>query len=187
MSKTFDARRLDVEAFARLRGRLAAREPVQKYERLAAEIRSVASDLTVDWQANGSQRQAVDASVRPALHLQASAHMPLTCQRCMGDVDTLVAVDRHFVFVPDEDTASALDDESEDDVLAVAPDFNLHALIEDELLMALPLVPRHDICPSEVRLSAQTADFDAGQGEKVNSFAALAALKNQATDGTAGK
>ena len=63
-------------------------------------------------------------------------------------------------------------------MLALAPDFDLRALIEDELLMALPLVPRHDECPDAVQLSVQSADFDAAQEEKTNPFAALAALKH---------
>lgn len=96
----------------------------------------------------------------------------------MGEVRVPLAVDRHFVFVPDEDTAAALDEASDDDVLALAPDFDLRALIEDELLMALPLVPRHDECPDAVQLSVQSADFDAAQEEKTNPFAALAALKH---------
>ena len=47
------------------------------------------------------------------------------------EVTEAVEVDRHFLFVPDEATAAALDDESDDDVLAIAPDFNLQALSED--------------------------------------------------------
>ena len=183
MSKTFDARRLDVGAFARLHGHLAGTDSLQKYERLAQELQAPAANLTVNWQAVGGQRKAIDGSLRPSLHLRADATLPLTCQRCMGEVETPVTVDRHFVFVDDEDRASALDDESDDDVLVAAPDFNLHALIEDELLLALPLVPRHDTCPADVRLSAQSADFDAAQVDKVNPFAALAALKDKPKGG----
>ena len=47
----------------------------------------------------------------------------------------------------------------------------------DELLLALPLVPRHEICPDSVPLSAQSADFDASQAQRPSPFAALAALK----------
>ena len=178
MSKTFNAQRLDVAAFADAKAVLSGTESLQKYERLAQELRAPEADLTIDWQADGEQRSAVDGSRRPALHLRAQATLPLTCQRCMGEVRVPLAVDRHFVFVPDEDTAAALDEASDDDVLALAPDFDLRALIEDELLMALPLVPRHDECPDAVQLSVQSADFDATQEEKTNPFAALAALKH---------
>lgn len=179
MSKTFNAQRLDVAAFADAKAVLSGTESLQKYERLAQELQAPAPDLTLKWQATGESRTAVDGSVRPAIHLQVQANVPLTCQRCMEAVHTPIDVDRHFIFVSDEATAAAMDDDSEDDVLEMSTDFNLLGLIEDEVLMALPLVPRHDSCPAGVVQSAQTDDFkDVGE-EKPNPFAALAALKNQ--------
>ena len=183
MSKSFNARRLDVTAFARVQGELVGADLLQKYERLAQEVRGPAGNMTIEWRAEGGQRKAADGSLRPAIHLRAGATLPLTCQRCMRAVDTPLEVDRHFVFVDDEDKAAALDDESDDDVLVEAPDFDLHALLEDELLMALPLVPRHEQCPQDVKLSAQSTDFDAAQADKPNPFAALAALKDPAKRG----
>lgn len=178
MSKSWQAHRLDVTAFTRAHGRLEGAEPLQEYERLSQETRGPAPGLTVKWQAEGGQRKAADGSLRPAIHLRAAATLALTCQRCLGEVDTAVEVDRHFVFVDDEERAAALDDASDDDVLVAAPDFDLRALIEDELLMALPLVPRHERCPQDVPLSAQSAEFDAAEAAKPNPFAALAALKD---------
>ena len=184
MSRTFNARRLDVVAFAQAGATLSATDPLQVYKRLAQEGRGPDRDLTVKWQATGERRKAADGALHPALHLQAEAHLCQTCQRCLGEVLTPVAVDRHFVFVNDEDAAAALDEESEDDdVLVAARDFDLHTLIEDELLMALPLVPRHDSCPTEVPVSAQSADFDTAQQERRQPFAALAALKRGAQGG----
>ncbi|MDO5288161.1 MAG: DUF177 domain-containing protein [Pseudomonadota bacterium] len=179
MNAPFHPRRLDVAAFAQAQGQLTGHDSLQKYERLAQELRAPATELMLNWQAQGERRSAADGSVRPALHLRASATLPLTCQRCMGEVPTAVEVDRHFIFVPDEPTAAALDDESEDDVLVQAPDFDLHTLIEDEMLMALPLVPRHDACPEPVQLHAQTPGFDEAGADKPSPFAALAALKSQ--------
>ncbi|QTD43869.1 YceD family protein [Ottowia testudinis] len=179
MSKTFNAQRLDVAAFADARAVLSGTDTLQKYERLAHELQAPAPDLTVGWRAAGGPRKASSGSVYPSIHLQIEAALPLTCQRCMGEVITEVEVDRHFLFVPDEATAAALDDMSDDDVLAIAPDFNLAALIEDELLMALPLVPRHDACPVAVRLETQSDDFDGAQAAKRQPFAALAALRTE--------
>ena len=103
--------------------------------------------------------------------------MPLTCQRCLGPVDIPVVVDRDFRFVSSEEQAEAEDEEAEEDVLALSREFNLQELIEDEMLMELPVVPRHEICPTEVKLAAQDVDFEAAQAEKPNPFAALAGLK----------
>ena len=58
-----------------------------------------------------------------------------------------LGVDRRLFFVAGEDAAAALDTESDDDVLALEPFLDLRGLVEDELLLALPLVPRHEVCP----------------------------------------
>ena len=179
MSQTFNARHLNVAAFTQAKVAISGEELLQNYERLAQELQAPAPDLTLKWQATGESRTAVDGSVRPAIHLQVQANVPLTCQRCMEAVHTPIDVDRHFIFVPDEATAAAMDDDSEDDVLEMSTDFNLLGLIEDEVLMALPLVPRHDSCPAGVVQSAQTDDFNDVAEEKPNPFAALAALKSQ--------
>jgi uncharacterized protein len=116
------------------------------------------------------------------LHLQAQASVPLTCQRCMGVVQTPVEVDQWYRFVATEDIAMAEDDQSEEDLLVMEPQFNLLAVLEDELLMALPLVPMHEECPVTPKL--QAGDFgNSGapgeSGEKPNPFAALAQLKTK--------
>ena len=182
MSKTFDARRLDVAAFAQSGASLAGRESLYFYERLAQESQGETADSMpdppwVDWQSTGGFRRAADGSLRPSIHLRAHVGLPLTCQRCLGQVQTQVDIDRHVVFVDDEDSAAALDDESDDDVLAIVPGFDLYGLIEDELLLALPLVPRHEACADGVQLSAQSADFDTALHDKPQPFAALAALR----------
>jgi uncharacterized protein len=83
-------------------------------------------------------------------------------------------VDRRLFFVEGEDAAAALDTDSEDDVLTLEPAIDLRALIEDELLLALPLVPRHEVCPEPLPLQGEEA---APAAE--HPFAALAALKGR--------
>lgn len=177
MTSEFQPQRLDVAAFARAKASLAGRDPLSIYKRLTLEAIGPVVDVTVDWRAQGEQRSAVDGVSRPALHLQARTVAPMSCQRCLGAVQVPLDVDRHIVFAQDEDSAAALDDASEDDVLALASDLNLRELLEDELLLALPLVPRHAQCPDAVAMSAQDADFEAAQDERPHPFAGLAALK----------
>lgn len=176
MHKTFQARRLDVAAFAQAQGRLEGRDALSNYERLAPGPSAPAADLTVTWQARGETRQAADGSLRPALHLQAEAALPLTCQRCMEPMLAPVRVDAHFIFMPNEASAAALDEQSQDELLELTTALDLPALIEDELLLAQPLAPRHAQCPHEVRQSVQDAGFDAASRDKANPFAALAGL-----------
>jgi uncharacterized protein len=142
-----------------------------------------ASDLTrrVRWRATGSQRP-VGGENQVWLHLRADADVVLQCQRCLLPLDEAVHVDRQFRFVADEDTAAALDDEIEDEVLVLAKSLNLRDLVEDEMLLALPLVPRHDVCPEKIPM--QFGDVEVLE-EKSNPFASLALLRKD-KDGDGG-
>lgn len=112
------------------------------------------------------------------MHLQASAAVPLSCQRCLGPVITPLEVDRWFRFVADEATAETEDDDSEEDVLALEPRPDLLDLLEDELLMAVPLVPMHGACPAPLPAAA---DDPGALPEEISTpphpFAALARLR----------
>ena len=55
--------------------------------------------------------------------------------------------------------------------------FDLLELVEDELLMAMPVVPRHDQCPAPVKLAVADDAFDAPAAGRPNPFAALQGLK----------
>jgi uncharacterized protein len=142
-----------------------------------------ASDLTrrVRWHATGSHRP-VGGENQVWMHLQADADVVLQCQRCLRPLDEAVQVDRHFRFVTDEDAAAALDDEIEDEVLVLSKSLNLRDLVEDEMLLALPLVPRHDVCPEAIPM--QFGDVEAVE-EKANPFASLALLRKD-KDGDGG-
>lgn len=150
-------------------------------ERLAQEARTPEPDLAVNWQAIGELRPAAASTADEAvwLHLSAQTTVPLTCQRCMGSVQTPLQVDQWYRFVATEDIAMAEDDESEEDLLVMEPQFDLLALLEDELLMALPLVPMHDECPEAPVLRAGDAEVTDEAPPKANPFAVLANLKKK--------
>ncbi|MFZ3126285.1 MAG: YceD family protein [Acidovorax sp.] len=179
MTKEFSPDRLDVKAFAQAGGQLSGHDSLLKYERLSHEAKSLHPDLRVDWTATGEIRTALGGIGQVWLHLQAQATFPMDCQRCLTPVDVPLAVERSFRFVTDEATAEALDDDSEEDLLALSREFDLRELIEDELLMALPVVPRHDECPTAVPLASSDDDFEAASAEKPNPFAALASLRKE--------
>lgn len=129
----------------------------------------------VRYAARAELRRRSGAGPEPWLHLTAHTTLTMTCQRCLGPLEQPLELDCWLHFVPDEDTAAALDADSEHDVLPLERALDLHALVEDELLLALPLVPRHAQCPDAVRLV-----FDADSPEQEDAphpFAGLAALK----------
>ena len=182
MTKEHSPDRLDVKAFAQAGAHLSGHDTLLRYQRLAEEARGLHPDLRVDWSADGEIRSTHGLGAETWLRLKADATVPLICQRCLQPVDVPLQVDREFRFVADEATAEALDDDCEEDLLALRRDFNLRELIEDELIMALPIVPRHDECPQPVQLASSDADFAAASASVPNPFAALAGLAKGGKD-----
>lgn len=182
MSKPFKPRHLDVRSFAGEAGELAGQEPLRTYQRLFAETQGRGGETPVTWAATGEIRHPRHVKPEVWLHLKAGALLPLTCQRCLGPVEVPVSVDRSFRFVGDEETAAAEDDESEEDVLALSRSFDLVSLVEDELLMALPLAPRHETCPP-VQLVVADEAFEGSSARHENPFAVLGRLKTPSKPG----
>ena len=191
MSKSHHANRLNMQAFAREGVPLIETTPLQNMERLAQEAQALQPDLMLKWEARAELRPGSGAEEDVWLHLVASASVPLTCQRCMGTVATPLEVDQWYRFVATEDIAMAEDDESDEDLLVMEPHFDLLAVLEDELLMALPLVPMHDECPVAPVMQVGEEALAGGSGEKnedgeevpigekPNPFAVLAQLKKK--------
>ena len=84
------------------------------------------------------------AAGRPALRLKVEATVWLTCQLCMTrfpetlNLDTVLPVARN-------DAELLLWEESDPllDALIADPEFNVADLVEDEILLSLPVVPMH--------------------------------------------
>ena len=167
---------LDVKAFAQSSSELKGHDLLAKYERLMTETQGEGADRMLNWHARGEFRGDESGAAQVWLHLTVSTSLPLTCQRCLGPVDIAMAVSRSFRFVDSEEAAETQDEEAEEDVLALNRDFNLSELIEDELLMELPVVPRHETCPVDVKLAVVDPGFDEASAEKRNPFAVLAKL-----------
>ena len=169
--------RLDVRAFARNGGAAGGTLPLADFARVAADCIEGGADGQVNWSAQGQLRSGDGAPATPWLHLQVDATLPLVCQRCLEPVSTPVAVDQWFRFVPDEETAEQQDDEASEDVLVESAEFDLRALVEDELVLAMPLIASHARCPKPPPLSAQDPGFDAPEAARPKPFAALARLR----------
>lgn len=173
--------RLDARAFAEKGGHLRLETPLARLPRLRADAVGDPQALSpVQWEARGEMRPgAAGTTPSPWMRLTARAALPLTCQRCLGPVDTPLEVDRWFRFVADEATAEAQDDDCEEDLLVMEPRPNLFEVLEDELLMALPMLPLHQTCPVEVVFKAgDPAVEDEKDGPARESpFASLAKLR----------
>lgn len=111
----------------------------------------------------------LDAERRARLNLSVSGELVLRCQRCLGGLAWPVEIEvslhpvREGQDIPDEEL-----EDDEFDALEVGEELDVVALVEDEVLLALPIAPRHDDC--------QPPRPDGGV-EKESPFAKLAALR----------
>ena len=179
MKHNFVAKRLNVEAFCAASGTLVGDERLGHFERLVEETLGLGVETPVVYSARGEVKLEGQAGQELWVHVAAQALLPLTCQRCLGPVDVPISFERSFRFAATEELAAALDEELEEDVLVFSREFNLLDLIEDELLMTLPAVPKHEVCPVPVKLQVADADFADEPAEKPNPFAALEQLKKK--------
>jgi uncharacterized protein len=173
--------RLDVRSFAQNAAQLEGEISLSKLERLAQDLSQLDGDLalkTVHWQASGESIAVTGGVAQSWLHLSLQAQIPLQCQRCLQGMAHSIDAEHSFRFVKDEDEANAQDDDAEEDLLVASKQFNLLELIEDELVMALPYVPTHDVCPVPVKLQSSSEEYEAALNEKPKAFAALGELKS---------
>jgi uncharacterized protein len=179
MKKEFDSRRLDVKAFAEAAAKLAGENRLGDHPRLMAETGGRGAETALVWSASGELRNPGHVNPELWLRLEARTALSLTCQRCLGPVEVALAVQRSFRFVQDEAIAMAEDDSSEEDLLALSRSFDLMELVEDELLMEMPVAPRHKVCPVPVTMAVADEDFEAALPERENPFALLQRLKTR--------
>lgn len=145
----------------------------EQFARLAAEACVPGGLEQVTWRGGAELREGGGADPQVWLHLDVSASLPMICQRCMTPTLVQPRSQQWFRFVADEETAAAEDDVSEEDVLVLATRFNALALVEDELLMSLPLVPMHVECPVVVVTQVADKDFADAPVERIHPFADL--------------
>jgi uncharacterized protein len=192
---SLDLRAVDLFDFA-LSGRQAAGAVrLSQLPRMLNEVPADAPDRdsVFTWQAEGfSQSELQDDGTdgpQPYLRLAVHGHAWLGCQRCLTPYDQAFDVDMTYRIVATEEEAEEFPlDDDEADVIVGSRHFDLIDLIEDELLLSLPLVPKHEVCPavheslvsgaSGAEAESDDASGDAaGEGKRPNPFAALEALK----------
>lgn len=99
------------------------------------------------------------------------AEPKLRCQRCLGSMGWPLTLDSRLLLVPPGQSLpdDELEDDSSDPIVAER-DLDVFALVEEELLLGLPIAPRHKVCETP---------HGHEQDEKASPFAVLARLRNK--------
>ena len=126
-----------------------------------------------DGQLACSLRGGKDSNKVAYLQLKVLGNVALTCQRCLQPFEHEIKVDTHFLLVRDESEMPAPEEEGDDeDYLPIQAEMHVLDLIEDEVLLALPIAPKH-------KEGACTNENNIETYKKPNPFAKLALLKSK--------
>jgi uncharacterized protein len=146
---------VDSVQFARTNGELRVSAPISDFERLINVVLEGSDE--VDARLEGFQ----DSESRPCLRLRVKGSIRVACQRCLEALPIELATDRDFILVEREDEMQDLADEG-DSVESLLADSKLDvkALVEDEVLLQLPMAPTHepDACTAPEWATQNKAD-----------------------------
>jgi uncharacterized protein len=119
--------------------------PLAEFERLQDRLFGApAAEESLSYQVSGG----ADAQARPVLRLKIAGRLLLQCQRCLNALDHSLAIDTVLRLVPEASLDAEIgDDPDEPECIAASAALDVIALIEDEILLALPAYPRHESGP----------------------------------------
>lgn len=192
---------IDAFDFVRQPGREAqGTVALEDLERLVEDLPVQDSDAS--WHAK-SERGPLG---EPLLRLTIDASVVLECQRCLNDftlplhTEAVLHIVRTEAQLDVEDIVRNGDDDEDDDEDEVVEDalpervlgsarFNLLEQVEDELILCVPYVPRHDVCPEPLVAPVSVTGADGAGGHEGTNEAGSEAGNDagESADGAEGK
>ena len=158
---------IDTLEFARSAQESSGSVPVSALKRLEDLLYDSAGTLGYELAGRRDERN------RPLLELVVAGELHLQCQRCLGLLEYPLKVRNSLLVIPE---GAAPEDDLEDpdapDTIEANPELDVNALIEDEVLLSLPLAPRH---PEGACASRFETQYQASAAP--SAFEKLAALK----------
>ncbi|MEN4919834.1 DUF177 domain-containing protein [Achromobacter spanius] len=195
-----DVKRIDAFAFARL-GKQA--QGVIALVRLARAVEGLPEQPAgeaglVTWSVRGEEGKIGLLMGQPLLRLRVRANPVVICQRCNApfaypvDSEVLLQLvkseddlDDGYSVAEQGDGYDEDDDGEERDSVANLPEkvvgshhFDLLAQIEDELILSIPYVPKHDVCPG-AQAKVSEAPEEEPAVKRPSPFAVLEQLKHK--------
>jgi len=145
--------------FAKKSQEISGEIPLARFERLAEIISKTRKNVT-------NVRYALVGSTKkmhlPSMGLKIEATLPVLCQRCLEEMQ--IDLSLKFDYVISATAPSEFEESDEIDWLEPSQEMDLNELIEDELLIAIPIAPVHETNCAKASMQS---------GEKPNPFAVL--------------
>jgi uncharacterized protein len=161
-----DALLIDPFDFCRRNGLREGQMAVAELDRLSDAVADRSG--TLDWRLSGGKGKLG----RPQLTLSVKGTVQLICQRCLNPLAYEINTESRLILARDEEGADEIEEMLNDDtfdVIVGSSALDIVALVEDEALLALPLSPRHEVCPDSSLLeekSKKESPFSVLQGLK---------------------
>lgn len=179
---------LDIFAFARTEQTLSGHLRVANLPRVAAEVLpgTVEQHLPIKYSLVGHFSLNAEGVPESSLSLDMTAVLWLECQRCLGPYEQVLPIHTRLRLVKTEADAEAAPLDEDCDVIAGSMQFDVLNLLEEEILLALPIVAKHadghPQCKAHFDMSQASsgtaAKSDAQMGVK-NPFSVLIDLKSK--------
>lgn len=154
---------------------LRGRYPLRAFARLGEQLVDQDGEVEVEL------RFGTDEAGIRILAVRLQARLPLQCQRCLEPVEQGVATDTRLGIVRSDAEAERLPPDYDPLLLDEAETLFLQDVVEDELLLALPVVARHEreacVASHLVQPEGESEPAEEEPDERENPFAALADLK----------
>lgn len=172
----------DVNKLFARNGVISATLPIAKLERLTANL--AATDARDSAQVLVDLNFGHDDEGRRKLTGSLQASVLQLCQRCLQPLQQDLHCTLDLLVLGSEAELDELPDAgavTTDVIVDEAGELNLVALIEDELLLSLPLAPVHEDsdCSALLNDLRQRSGASNGENQRPNPFAVLAALKQE--------
>lgn len=143
--KQFDE--FDVWSFSRLGESIRSEDVKFDFPRLASDENILASHVE-SWEVSGR----INAKSESVIRFKGRFTAELSCVVCDSGVQHAIDFDRHLILMTSEAQADGYDEDTLDedtDVVACPGAINLRDWLEDEILLACPMFPKHDACAEE--------------------------------------
>ena len=117
---------------------------------------------------------------RQFMNLELKGQIHLVCQRCLKDCPAELSEVRRFALVGSEHEADAFPiEDDQQEPLVASQHFDVLGTIEDEILLSLPLIPKHPegVCEAHASAFGEDAGKSAALEKRVNPFNILKNMK----------
>jgi len=157
---------IDSLDFARNGQRISGEAPVAELPRLQDMLEDPQGILSY------AIRGGVDKHGEHFLDVSVSGRCKVRCQRCLEGMDYPIQLDTHLILRDQTSLDQLEDEEVEFDSILADAKMDVLNLLEDEILLSLPIAPRHE------QGACQAAGGENRHQEELHPFAALAKLKS---------